>query len=521
MKLQTKLLIVLLTGLLVVYLGSCLVQRHFTLAVMQKFSDDNKAGELERHWQWVGCVQSAMATSLEKIMGTGDMDLFDKTLHEQATLPGLQEASLTDFKGHVAYTTVPTRLHGELPAEVKAQLKQAPFQRQTNGSFEIYKPLLAGKDCIACHTERHQGDVLGVLSLRFSDEALKKAEQSWDTFNADFSRSSTMTALLTTVFLIIILAALVAYCVRRFMGVPLERTADDMAQQSQQVRQAANQVSETSQSLAEGASELAASIEETSASLAELASTIRVNTEHAEAATKIARITCDAAENGVRQMDELNRTIQDINASSADISKINKIIHEIASQTNILALNAAVEAARAGEAGRGFAVVAEEVRNLARRSADAARETVGKIEAAISKTAKGVEISRQVAASLNEIVIKAREVDKLDSEVNRASHEQTEGISQINAAIAQMSNVTQNNAASAEESAAAAEELNAQAEMMKQSVGQMLAMVGKPSPAAPPVKFSEVKAATRPQGLAKAMPESAPETSAADAARRL
>src|ERR1035437_6925996 len=175
MKLQTKLLTVLLGGLLAVYLGSCLVQRHFSLSQVGQFSRTSKAGELERQWQWVSCVQQAMSTSLENIMAMGDMDLFEKTIHQQAGLPGLQEASLTDFKGRVAYTTVPARLHGELPAELKSQLlKQAELvKRQTDGSFEIYKPLLAEKNCISCHTERHQGDVLGVLSLRFSDQALK------------------------------------------------------------------------------------------------------------------------------------------------------------------------------------------------------------------------------------------------------------------------------------------------------------------------------------------------------------
>jgi methyl-accepting chemotaxis protein len=163
--------------------------------------------------------------------------------------------------------------------------------------------------------------------------------------------------------------------------------------------------------------------------------------------------------------------------SSDETAKIIKTIDEIAFQTNILALNAAVEAARAGEAGMGFAVVADEVRNLAQRSAQAAKETATKIEGSLTRTTQGVEISAKVAASLDEITAKVRQVDELVAEVAGASREQTEGITQINIAVGQMDKVTQSNAANAEESAAAAEELNAQAETMKQSVGELQQLV--------------------------------------------
>jgi methyl-accepting chemotaxis protein len=167
-----------------------------------------------------------------------------------------------------------------------------------------------------------------------------------------------------------------------------------------------------------------------------------------------------------------------IQVSSGDIAKIIKTIDEIAFQTNILALNAAVEAARAGEAGMGFAVVADEVRTLSQRCAQAAKETAAKIEGAIVNTRQGVAISSKVAQVLNDIVANVRQVDELVTEVATTSREQTDGLTQINAAVGQMDHVTQSNAASAEESAAAAEELNAQAEVMKQSVAELLQQVG-------------------------------------------
>jgi len=160
------------------------------------------------------------------------------------------------------------------------------------------------------------------------------------------------------------------------------------------------------------------------------------------------------------------------------IGKIIKTIDEIAFQTNILALNAAVEAARAGEAGMGFAVVADEVRNLAQRCAQSAKETAAKIEGAITKTAQGVEISTKVTETLQEIVVKVRQVDELVGEVATASREQSQGITQVNTAVGQMDKVTQSNAANAEESASASEELNAQAESLKDAVAQLLQLVG-------------------------------------------
>jgi len=252
----------------------------------------------------------------------------------------------------------------------------------------------------------------------------------------------------------------------------------DLNQNSAHVSRAAEQVSTASQTLAQGSGEQAASIEETGASLEEMSGMTKSNAANAEKANDLAREARTAADKGAEDMRSMNLAMEAIKSSSDDIAKIIKTIDEIAFQTNILALNAAVEAARAGEAGMGFAVVADEVRNLAQRSAQAARETTAKIEGAISKTAQGVDISRKVAATLNDIVVKARQVDELASEVASASRQQTQGITQINAAVGQMDKVTQSNASSAEESAAAAEELNSQAALMKKAVNELTQFVG-------------------------------------------
>ena len=258
----------------------------------------------------------------------------------------------------------------------------------------------------------------------------------------------------------------------------LRNLGDTLGSGASQVTSAAAQVSSSSQSLAQGASEQAASLEETSSSLEEMAGMTSRNAESANKASELAKQARNAADTGAGDMQAMSTAMTEIKTSSDDIAKIIKTIDEIAFQTNILALNAAVEAARAGDAGMGFAVVAEEVRALAQRSAQAARETADKIEGAINKTAQGVEISEKVSRSLTEIVEKVRQVDQLVAEVSTASREQSQGVSQITTAVAQMDKVVQGNAAGAEESASAAEELNAQSFALQEAVAELLRLVG-------------------------------------------
>jgi methyl-accepting chemotaxis protein len=262
---------------------------------------------------------------------------------------------------------------------------------------------------------------------------------------------------------------------------PLTETIAVLGDCATQVKGGAGQIANSSQTFAEGASEQAAALEETSSSLVEMASMTRRNSEHAAKANEFAKQARKAAETGAAEMDAMSAAMNAIKVSSDDIAKIIKTIDEIAFQTNILALNAAVEAARAGEAGMGFSVVAEEVRNLAQRSALAARETTAKIEGAIAKTTDGVALSQKVSDGLKEILVKVRGVDTMASEVAESSKEQNEGIEQLNNAVTQMDKVTQQNAAGAEESASAAQELNAQSEVLRNAVERLLDLLGSQS----------------------------------------
>jgi methyl-accepting chemotaxis protein len=230
--------------------------------------------------------------------------------------------------------------------------------------------------------------------------------------------------------------------------------------------------------LAEGSSEQAASIEETSSSMEEMSSMTKQNAENAgQAKTRMteARGIVDKVNT---HMIEMAGAIGEITQSSEETGKIIKTIDEIAFQTNLLALNAAVEAARAGDAGAGFAVVAGEVRNLALRAAEAAKNTSGLIEHTIESVKKGKELTEATQAAFRENMEIAAKVGELVDEIAEASQEQAQGIEQVNRAVAEMDRVVQQAAANAEESASASEEMNAQAQEMKGFVAELVSLVG-------------------------------------------
>ena len=246
----------------------------------------------------------------------------------------------------------------------------------------------------------------------------------------------------------------------------------EINQGADQVAAGAHNVSDASVALSQGASQQAASVEQLSASIAEIASQTASNAQNAEKANDLTVGTKEKAQLGNEEMQEMLSAMEEINASSANISKIIKVIDEIAFQTNILALNAAVEAARAGQHGKGFAVVAEEVRNLAARSAKAAKETTDMIEGSMEKVETGREIAHKTAEALDAIVGDVSSVADIVANIAKASNEQKLALEQINQGVQQVSQVVQANSSTSEEAATASQNLNQQADIMRANVGK-------------------------------------------------
>ena len=326
-----------------------------------------------------------------------------------------------------------------------------------SGSFAVVKHCpnaVKGEDCRNCNLYgvRTETEELGSIISALSKNLNKKEEIALCIADGDL-----------TVDVPIASDKDVLSIAMKKMADSLRRIIGHLKTAGEEIAAGAVQVSDASQTLSQGATEQASSLEEISSSMEEMASQTKVNAENASEADKLARDARQAAVDGNGQMQRMVSAMGEIDQSSQNISKIIKVIDEIAFQTNLLALNAAVEAARAGKHGKGFAVVAEEVRNLAARSSKAAKETATLIENSVVKTRNGSALANETAKKLNEIVGAIGKVTNLVEEIAAASNEQALGISQVNKGLNQIDHVTQRNTANAEESAAASEELSGQA----------------------------------------------------------
>lgn len=296
--------------------------------------------------------------------------------------------------------------------------------------------------------------------------------EKW-TKDARETTQNTNNVILIVILLGVLTGLSVGIIFARSLSKSISAVSSELADGASQVTDAADQISSSAQTLSQSTTEQASSLEETVATMEELTSMVRLNTENAKQAAKLASSTREVAIKGEAEIKTLIESIQSISADSKQIAEITSVIDDIAFQTNLLALNAAVEAARAGEQGKGFAVVAEAVRNLAQRSAESAKNIASLISGSVEKIATGSRQASQSGVVLGEIVTSVKKVADLNSEIATASQEQTNGITEIGKAMNQLDQVTQLNAAASEESAAAAEELTAQASSLKKNVAEL------------------------------------------------
>jgi len=482
MTLQSKILLSLLGGISLIYLGSQYVQLSRSHSLVEKIAGENLLRAEANQWAWIETLEHATETAILDAMAEGDMDKVRRLVDEQRKIKGVQELSVYNPSGVVALSSEPSALKTKLPEDLRNGLLSSPkiVQRKTETSFEIFRPMPVTEGCYECHKNYRGKVVAGVLGYRFSTDSLKEARAQWIDCEMKLQDETFTNALITSIALLGGVGALTVFLIRRQVVRPLNRLAAVLSGDATTVGDAAAAIATGSQHQAEGATEQAAALEETSAALEEMSSMTRQN---ATAADKVdVCMKQEVAPNFQRiatLTTKMEQTLNEAVRASEESSKVIKTIDEIAFQTNILALNAAVEAARAGEAGAGFAVVADEVRSLAQRAAEAAKGTQSLLDNSRSHLQVSQQDFAQVRAAIQENSRLTEKVNSLVAGISTASDEQAQGVAQINKAVGEMDSVTQKNAAGAEENASAARELSAQAEAMLTAVNELARLIGQ------------------------------------------
>ena len=424
-------------------------------------------------------LMSEIKTATERSLQRGEHEQFMLFAERQRELAEIEEFSYVGRNGSVELSSKADRVGQTIEPRLWEQVQGSKelVATEDQRSFTMLHPLRVDADMHRLQPDLETDQVYGAIYLRFSKDKINAMlADARSAFQAGVTRSLELSGALGSAALIAMALCLFPLVVRPLVR-SLRAVITNLTARSAELVQFSRQITGSSQRLAGSASQQASSLEETGSAMEQMAAVTRANAENAQRANDLASQALRTAGDGNQTMDRLNKAMAGISESAGKISKINKVIEEIAFQTNLLALNAAVEAARAGEHGRGFAVVAEEVRNLAQRAAAATRETTTLIEDSVNRSREGRQVVDEVGQSLGAIVGDSTRVSELVEGIARASQEQAQGVEQVNTAVSEMSRSTQNTAGEAQESSSVADQLGQHAQTVQEMVESLVSIV--------------------------------------------